>query len=64
MNNLLHAKDPYLLLSVVNTKLRDEAPTIEELCKTYDVEKKEIVSRLGSIGYQYDKTNNQFIAKE
>lgn len=59
---MFNTKDPYLLLSLVNTKLRDEAPSLEELCKTYDVSMKSIVERLEGVGYHYDETTNQFVA--
>ena len=59
---MLNKKDPYLLLSVVNTKLRDEASSLEDLCKTYGSDKEEIVKRLESIGYRYEASNNQFIS--
>lgn len=59
---MLNKKDPYLLLSVVNTKLRDEADSLEELCKTYDQELEVIVERLSAIGYHYEKAHNQFVA--
>ena len=59
---MLNKKDPYLLLSVINTKLRDEADSLEELCKTYDQDPQEIIEKLSAIGYHYDKTHNQFIA--
>ena len=35
-------KDPMLLLSVVNTKLRDYYPTLDALCEDMDIEKKEL----------------------
>ena len=60
---MLNKKDPYMLLSVVNMKLRDEASSLEELCKTYDKSQEELVSQLDAIGYTYDVEHNQFIAK-
>lgn len=60
---MLNKKDPYMLLSVVNMKLRDEAPSLEELCKTYDKDPKELVDQLMKIGYIYDKAHNQFVAQ-
>ena len=60
---MLNKKDPYMLLSVVNMKLRDEAPSLEELCKTYDKDQNELIAQLEVIGYVYDQTHNQFIAK-
>jgi len=46
-------KDPILLLSVVNTKLRDYYPSLDALCD--DMEEK-----LGMIDYRYDAEKNQF----
>ena len=60
---MLNKKDPYMLLSVVNMKLRDEAPSLEELCKTYDKNQEELVAQLLAIGYIYDQSHNQFIAQ-
>ena len=60
---MLNKKDPYMLLSVVNMKLRDEAPNLEELCKTYDKDRVELETQLLAIGYVYDAEHNQFIAK-
>ncbi len=57
------AKDPYILLSLLNTKLRDEEPTLESLCKAYNMDINEIISRMKKIGYQYNEKTNQFIAK-
>ncbi len=59
---MLNKKDPYLLLSLINTKLRDEADSLEELCKTYDQDPQVIIERLSAIGYHYEKTHNQFVA--
>lgn len=55
--------DPYILLSVVNTKLRDFYPTLEELCEEEGVSVSEIRARLSSAGYEYDGEKNAFIAK-
>ena len=60
---MLNKKDPYMLLSVVNMKLRDEAANLEELCKTYDKDQNELVEQLLAIGYVYDASHNQFIAQ-
>ncbi|WP_122642726.1 DUF4250 domain-containing protein [Luxibacter massiliensis] len=53
--------DPVILLSVVNTKLRDYYDTLNALCEDMDVAKEELVLKLGSIGYEYDSQANQFI---
>ncbi len=53
-------KDPMLLLSVVNMKLRDFYHNIDELCADMDVEKKELLEQLSVIDYEYDENTNQF----
>lgn len=55
-------KDPYMLLSVVNMKLRDSYPSFEALCDDLDVSDAEISEVLEKIGYAYDNENNQFSA--
>lgn len=55
------AKDPYILLSIVNTKLRDRYASLEELCEDMEVVQSEIVDSLNSIGYSYDRSRNSFI---
>lgn len=52
--------DPAILLSYVNTKLRDEFPSLEELCKSLCLPEEEIVEKLAKIGYCYDKERNCF----
>ena len=47
-------KDPMLLLSVVNTKLRDYYHSL-------DVNKEEIISALKLIDYAYDSDIQQFV---
>lgn len=54
-------KDPVMLLSFINLKLRDYYPTFEALCDDLDVDGKEITEKLASINYQYNKEKNQFI---
>lgn len=53
-------KDPVMLLSVVNTKLRDYYPSLEELAKAEGTTEEEIINKLASINYLYDKNRNQF----
>ena len=53
--------DPIILVSFVNTKLRDQFATLEEFCKTYDVDEQELRTTLEDIDYQYDETTNQFV---
>ena len=53
-------KDPYLLYSFVNVKLRDEFDTFEDMCASLDVQAEDILQTLGSAGFSYDETVNQF----
>ena len=59
MNTL--PKDPVMLLSFVNTQLRDHYPALEEFAATYQVDAADIVSALKNIDYAYDPATNQFI---
>lgn len=54
-------KDPMLLLSVVNTKLRDYYKSIDDLCEDMNIDKTDIIHKLDGIGYEYDELKNQFI---
>ena len=50
-----------LLLSVVNTKLRDYYHNLDALCDDMNVEKEEIVNILKTIDYEYDENRHQFV---
>ena len=54
-------KDPVMLLSVVNTKLRDYYPNLEELAKAEDITVEELENKLKAINYVYDENRNQFV---
>jgi hypothetical protein len=53
-------KDPVMLLSFVNTQLRDHYPSLDELCAAYMADAKEITDKLAQINYAYDENKNQF----
>ena len=53
--------DPYILLSYVNTKLRDEYPSLSELCAAMDAEETELCNTLAALDYRYDPDRNRFI---
>ena len=57
-------KDPVMLLSFVNTQLRDNYNTLEELCKSYMVSEEEITNKLKTINYEYNSEKNQFVQSE
>ena len=54
-------RDPVMLLSVVNTKLRDYYSTLDVLCEDMQVDKQELIGKLEMIDYTYDAGNNQFV---
>lgn len=54
-------QNPEMLLSVVNTKLRDVYRDLDHLCEDLDEDKQMIVTTLKGIGYQYDPGKNQFL---
>ena len=53
-------KDPVILLSVVNTKLRDQYPGLRELCAAEDADEAALRAALAGISYRYDEETNQF----
>ncbi|MBD5489297.1 MAG: DUF4250 domain-containing protein [Lachnospiraceae bacterium] len=54
-------KDPVMLLSFINLKLRDYYTSLEALCDDLDIDRKEIEDKLSGIDYHYDKEKNQFV---
>lgn len=59
-NEKLLNMDPYILLSWVNTKLRDEYESLDNLCIGYGLKCEAIEDRLKTVGYCYNKELNQF----
>lgn len=57
------AEDAYMLLSILNMRLRDEFASLDELCASLGEDREEIEARLGAIGYFYDEGENAFRAK-
>lgn len=54
-------KDSFMLLSVVNTKLRDYYSSLDELCSTENVSRAEVENQLSQAGYTYNEKINQFV---
>lgn len=55
-------KDPFILLSYINTKLRDEYPSLEDLCDSLDLDRPQVEAVLSSIDYAYQPDLNRFTA--
>ena len=53
-------KDAMILLSVVNTKLRDEYDSLDALCEDLDEDRAVLEARLAAVGFVYDEGKNQF----
>ena len=54
-------KDPVMLLSYINTQLRDHYPSLDELVTNLEVNKEDLLKKLSGIDYEYDETTNQFV---
>ena len=54
-------KDPVILLSVINTKLRDFYPSLDALCDDLQVDAGEITQSLSAIDWSYSRERNQFV---
>ena len=54
-------QDPFMLLSVVNMKLRDYYPSLDALCDDLDQQKSSIEAVLATVGYYYDRDQNAFL---
>lgn len=54
-------KDPFILLSVINMKLRDFYSSLDALCDDMDEDKQEIISAMEKAGYHYDENRNAFV---
>lgn len=54
-------KDPMMLLSFINLKLRDFYPSLEKLCEDMGVDEIELKKKLSEIDYEYDADSNKFV---
>ena len=53
--------DPVMLLSYVNTQLRDYYSSLDALCEDKVIRKEELVEKMKSIEYVYEVDRNQFV---
>ena len=53
-------RDPFILLSLANTKLRDGCFDLDALCDALNADRAELVKRLADAGFVYDHDTNQF----
>ena len=53
--------DPMILLSFINTKLRDEYKSLDLLCDDLQIDRTELESKLSSVDYTYNPGLNRFV---
>ena len=53
--------DSVMLLSYVNTQLRDRDTSLDALCDREDADKQALCAALAEIGYEYNAEQNRFV---
>ena len=53
--------DPVMLLSYVNTQLRDRDASLDALCDREDADKQALCAARADIGYEYNAEQNRFV---
>ena len=54
-------RDPFMLLSVINMKLRDRYASLDQLCEDLEEDREQLLSILEAAGYRYDPEQNAFV---
>ncbi|MBE5952270.1 MAG: DUF4250 domain-containing protein [Lachnospiraceae bacterium] len=54
-------KDPVMLYSVINLKLRDFYADLDALCEDLDLDRAELEQALSAAGFRYDADTNRFL---
>ena len=57
-------KDPNILFSLLNMKLRDLYPSLEALCDDMEESKEDIENTMLKAGYVYNPSTNSFIKEK
>ncbi|MDY3069064.1 MAG: DUF4250 domain-containing protein [Parabacteroides sp.] len=52
--------DPMMLFSFINLKLRDYYSSLDDLCSDMDIEKKYLIDKMKSAGFEYNPMQNKF----
>lgn len=53
-------KDPMMLMSFINMKLRDFYPTLDALCDDMDVDRQKLENMMAEAGLEYNAAANKF----
>ena len=56
----MQPKDPMILFSYINMKLRDQYPSLDELCRAEDIDHKWLIEQLGAVGFEYSAEHHKF----
>ena len=54
-------QDPIILLSYINTQLRDHYATLAEFCAAMGTDQTELEKKLRAVDYEYDPEQNTFV---
>ena len=54
-------QDPIMLLSYVNTQLRDNYSSLDDFCTSMDISRDELEQKLKAVNYEYDSVKNAFV---
>lgn len=55
-----YPKDPAMMMSWTNMKLRDCYGSLDELCDDLEIDRNELESKLNAAGFEYNKELNKF----
>ena len=55
------AKDPMMLLSFVNTRLRDDGINLDSFCLQFRTAREDLEQKLAAVDYKYDDKLNRFV---
>ena len=55
-----YPKDPIMLMSWVNMKLRDFYPSLESMCEDLEIDRNELTDKLSQAGFEYNSELNKF----
>lgn len=61
-NNKVKTMDPFMLLSIVNMKLRDFYSNLDDYCEDMSIDKELLKERLLTVGYKYEEEINSFVS--
>lgn len=57
---LMLPSDPAILLSLINTRLRDDYASLDDCCESLGMDRSALEEKLGEIGFRYDPLQNRF----